>query len=109
VIRIAAVVALSALFLAACASSAGKWDRANTSPDEVAANEVECRTAARQDVEDRLSARGGANAFPPSADNRNVTGNWTNMMDQFSAEKRERQVFERCMTQRGFQFVPFSD
>lgn len=105
--KIGVAAALSAVLLAACASSAGRWERAGASTDEVAAAEVECRDAARADIDERLRAR-NLGASPPASGSRDLTGNWTSMMDQFSAEKRERQVFERCMTQQGFQFVPFS-
>lgn len=107
--KIGAVAALSAVLLAACGSTQGRWERANTSSDDVAAAEVQCRDAARADTEQQLRNQGGGTfRTAPSAGNRDQVGVWTGMMDQFSAEKRERQVFERCMTQQGFQFVPFT-
>lgn len=107
--KIGAVAALSVVVLAACGSTQGRWERANTSSDDVAAAEVECRDAARADTEQRLRNQGGGTfTSGPSSGNRDQVGTWTGMMDQFSAEKRERQVFERCMTQQGFQFVPFT-
>ena len=106
--KIGAIAAVTAVLLAACTSSAGRWERPGTSPDDAAAMEIECRDAARADVEQRFSPRGTMGSSPSSNQPRDITGNWTSMMDQYSAESHERQLFERCMTRQGFQFVPFS-
>jgi hypothetical protein len=74
----------------------------------VAAAQVDCRRAARADVERGFVERGTVGAAPSSTQPHDISGSWTSMMDRFSAEKRERLVFERCMTQQGFRFVPFT-
>ena len=57
--KIGAVAALSVVVLAACGSTQGRWERANTSADDVAAAQVECRDAARADTEQRLTEQLG--------------------------------------------------
>lgn len=106
--KVVAIAAVTVALLAACASSAGRWERAGTSSDDAASIEIDCRNAARADVEQGFTPRGTVGSSPSSTQPRDITGNWTGMMDQFSAESRERQLFERCMTRQGFQFVPFS-
>lgn len=107
--RLGVAAALGVVILAGCASSGGRWERAGTSSDDVAAAQVDCRNAARADVEQGFTPRGTIGSSPSSNQPRDITGNWTGMMDRYSAEQRERQLFERCMTNQGFRFVPFSE
>jgi hypothetical protein len=105
---------LVALFVvavaAACASStAGRWEGGPQDDAEaVAVAQADCRTAARADAERTIPDRQFGSPTPSSSQPHDMGGTWLSMMDRYSASTREQSMFQRCMTQRGFRFVPAS-
>jgi hypothetical protein len=92
-----------------CAPTRGRWEGgAQDDPDTVAVAQADCRAAARAEAERTLPDRQLGSPTPSSSQPRDVSGSWLTMMDRYSAGTREEQLFQRCMTDRGFRFVPVS-
>lgn len=103
---IAALLGLG-LAIAACQQPGGRWEgAAGSDADAVAVAQADCRSAARAEAERTMPQRPLGAPTPSAAQPSDVSGSWTNMMDRFSAGRREQSLFERCMTQQGFRFVP---
>ncbi len=91
----------------ACAPTSGRWQGGpEDDPEAVAVAQADCRAAARADAERTLPDRQFGSPSPSSSQPRDVSGSWLSMMDRYSASTREESLFQRCMTDRGFRFVP---
>ena len=103
------VALMVAGFAVACAPTSGRWEGgAKEDADVVAVAQADCRAAARVDAERTLPDRQFGSPTPSSSQPRDVSGSWLTMMDRYSAGTREESLFQRCMTERGFRFVPNS-
>ncbi|MFO1152591.1 MAG: hypothetical protein U1E42_02840 [Rhodospirillales bacterium] len=93
----------------ACSSTAGRWEGGpKDDPEAVAVAQADCRAAARADAERTLPDRQLGSPTPSASRPNDASGSWLNMMDRYSAGTREDSLFQRCMTDRGFRFVPVS-
>lgn len=106
-ISIGPIAGLALVALAACQQPGGRWEGGSGSdPDALAVAQADCRRAAQAEAERTMPQRPVGSPTPSSVQPTDVGGSWTGMMDRFSAGKREQALFERCMTQQGFRFVP---
>lgn len=91
--------------LVACAgpqaAKGGRWQKANTSESQVAADESECRSRAAAEV-DREVRRDDALRDGPAA----TAGSFDAAMTRYEAERRIGRLFENCMRLRGYSRMP---
>jgi hypothetical protein len=95
-----------AIVLAAggCAES-GSWQNPNVAQDQWSIDRTDCQHRARDQAEREY-------ALSQQTDrplNYNLGGQWASDMNRYSAQKREQQLFETCMTQRGYRLVPTAE
>jgi hypothetical protein len=107
-IFIACSAAVAIAGLAACQQPGGRWEAGSgaTDTDTLAVAQADCRSAAQAEAERTMPQRQVGSPSPSSSQPGDTSGQWVSMMDRFSAGRREQGLFERCMTQRGFRFVP---
>jgi|APTNR8051073442_1049403.scaffolds.fasta_scaffold26181_1 hypothetical protein len=99
-----AVVGAALVLLGACAET-GSWQNAKLPQEQWALDKADCQRRARDQVEreyalSEQTARPGVTAGTSGA-----SGQWQSDMNRFSAGKRERRLFESCMTGKGYTFV----
>ena len=95
--RRVAVLAIMAA-IGACAQ-AGSWQNPNVPHDQWSVDRGYCMDGARNRAE-QMSNR---------SLNYNLGGRWASDMNRFSGQRRQQQLFESCMTQRGYMLVPAAD
>ncbi|MFO1128879.1 MAG: hypothetical protein U1E66_10680 [Rhodospirillales bacterium] len=105
VARIGAALVVAGLGVG-CASTGGRWVGPTDDPEALAQAQADCRASARADAERTLPDRPFGSPSPSSSQPQDVAGSWRSMMDRYSASNREDTLFQRCMTDRGFRFVP---
>jgi hypothetical protein len=87
-------------------TTGGQWRNDAVPQDQWASDQIDCESAARAQVEREF--RPQSQGLSPAAANPSATGGqWAGMMDRFGAERRQNELFDRCMTQRGYRLVPF--
>lgn len=87
--------------LGACAQ-AGSWQNPNVPQDQWSADRAYCMDVARDRAEREFLMEQQTNRSM----NYNLGGRWAGDMNRFSGQRRQQQLFESCMTQRGYMLVP---
>ena len=89
------------LAVGACAQS-GSWQNPDVPEEQWSTDRADCRTHARDQAErDFALSQQGTRSL-----NYDLGGRWATDMNRFSGQRREQQLFETCMTQRGYRLVP---
>jgi hypothetical protein len=99
--RAGAMLSAALMLLAAACAQTGTWQNPDVPEEQWSADQADCRARASVEAERDFALRprmGGSLNYDPSA-------TWTTDMNRFSAQQREQQLFERCMTQRGYRLV----
>lgn len=106
-VRRAVMIGILAAAIGGCSQSRdGQWRNDSVPQEQWASDRLDCETAAREQVEREF--RPQSQGLSPASSNPAATGGqWSGMMDRFSAERRQTELFDRCMTQRGYRLVPF--
>jgi hypothetical protein len=96
---LAAVLAMSA-----CAQG-GSWQNPNVPEEQRSVDRADCQARAHDQAEREfaLSQQAGRSL------NYNLGGRWAIEMNRYSGQRREQQLFETCMTQRGYRLVPTAE
>ena len=87
--------------IGACAQ-AGSWQNPNVPQDQWSADRAYCMDVARDRAEREFLIEQQTNRSL----NYNLGGRWASDMNRFSGQRRQQQLFESCMTQRGYMLVP---
>jgi hypothetical protein len=87
--------------IGACAQ-AGSWQNPNVPQDQWSADRAYCMDGARDRAEREFLMEQQTNRSL----NYNLGGRWASDMNRFSGQRRQQQLFESCMTQRGYMLVP---
>jgi hypothetical protein len=92
---------LAGLAIGGCAQS-GSWQNPDVPEQEWSVDRADCQARARDQAERKfgLSKEGNKSL------NYDLGRQWASDMNRYSAQKRQHQLFETCMTQRGYRFVP---
>jgi hypothetical protein len=92
---------LAGLAIGGCAQS-GSWQNPDVPEQEWSVDRADCQARARDQAEREfgLSQEGNKSL------NYDLGRQWASDMNRYSAQKRQHQLFETCMTQRGYRFVP---
>jgi hypothetical protein len=84
-----------------CAQS-GSWQNPNVPEAEWSADGADCEARARDQAEREFAlSQQGTRSL-----NYDLGGRWAGDMNRYSAQRRQQQLFETCMTQRGYRLVP---
>ena len=90
-------ILLAAVLIASCADNHGRWENLDRPEEEWTKDEAACRRAASDKAEQdysldqRRAPRGYSRTRAYSAS-----------MSRFEAERREKSLFESCMTRNGY-------
>jgi hypothetical protein len=89
------------LAIGGCAPS-GSWQNPNAPEEQWSADRADCQARALDQAErDFALSQQGTKSL-----NYDLGGQWASDMNRYSAQKRQQQLFETCMTQRGYHLVP---
>lgn len=97
--KTAKVLAISLILIltVSCTETRGRWENPDRPREAWARDEAACRRAASEkagrefELDQQLGPRGYSR-----------TRSYTTSMNRFEAEKREKDLFERCMTRNGY-------
>lgn len=83
-------------------TQAGSWQNTNVPEEQWTVDRDACTGRAREQAEreftlDQQSTR---------SLNYGLGGQWQSDMNRFSGQRRQQQLFDSCMTERGYVFVP---
>jgi phosphate-selective porin len=91
--------------LTAVAGCAQTGSNPDVPQDQWSADRADCTARARDRAEREFALEQQSNRSL----NYNLGGRWASDMNRFSGQRRQQQLFENCMTQRGYILVPASD
>jgi hypothetical protein len=86
-------------------AQAGSWQNPDVPQDQWRADRAHCMDGARDRAEREFAIEQQSNRSL----NYNLGGRWASDMNRFSGQRRQQQLFESCMTQRGYMLVPAAD
>ena len=89
--------------MSGCAQT-GSWQNPNVPQEQWSADRADCMDRARDRAEREFMLEQQSNRSM----NYNLGGRWAGDMNRFSGQRRQQQLFETCMTQRGYMLVPAS-
>jgi hypothetical protein len=92
------------LLVASC-STAKVWENPNVAREQWSLDRAACQDQARMQAEREFTLDQQANRSLPQ----NQAAPWTTQMDRFSAQQRQTQLFNTCMSNRGYALVPASE
>lgn len=90
-----------AMAIGACAQS-GSWQNPDVPEEQWNVDRADCQARARDQAErDFALSQQGTRSL-----NYDLGGRWASDMNRFSGQRRQQQLFETCMTQKGYRLVP---
>ena len=93
----------AAMAIGGCAQS-GSWQNADVPEEQWSVDRADCQARARDQAErDFALSQQSTRSL-----NYDLGGRWASDMNRFSGQRRQQQLFETCMTQKGYRLVPTS-